>query len=454
MQITETLSEGLRREFRVVINAEALDQKLTSKLEEMRPQMHLKGFRPGKVPLSHLKRTYGKAMMGDIVNETVAETSQKAVTDRGLRPAMQPQVKLDSEMEKVLGGATDLVFNVAVDLMPDFEPAEMATMELLRPVADVADDDVNDAVKRMADQQRTYEPKGDDTAAESSDQIVMDFEGRIDGALFDGGKAENSRLVLGSASFIPGFEDQLIGAKPGDDRTVKVTFPADYNAANLAGKDAEFSVTVKEVLRPVDAVIDDELAKKVGLESLDKLQEAVRQQMALDYSRASRAHLKRAMLDALDEKHSFGLPEAMVEAEFSQIWRQVDADLKAGNIPDEDKDKSEDQLRAEFRKIAERRVRLGLVLSEIGRMNNINVTQDELNRAMVANARQYAGQEQRVMDYFRNNPEAVAQLRAPIFEDKVIDFLCTQIKIKDHKVSREDLFRDPDDLAPLMKAAS
>ena len=453
MNITETVSEGLRREFRVVVNAGALDQMLNTKLAEIQPRMQLKGFRPGKVPMSHLKKAYGKSVMGDIVNETVAEQSQKAVSDRGLRPAMQPQVKLDSEIEKVLSGSEDLIFKVEVDLMPDFTPADLSDVTLVRPVAEVADSEIQEALQRMADQSRTFEPKGDGAAAEKGDQVVIDFVGSIDGTPFGGGKAENARLVLGSGSFIPGFEDQLTGAKAGEDRSLNVTFPENYSSANLAGKAAVFAVSVKEVLKPVDAPIDDSLAGKLGLDSLDKLKDAIRQQMSGDFARASRSHLKRALLDSLDAKHNFALPEAMVQAEFDQIWRQVEQDIKNGNLAEEDKAKSEDDLKAEFRKIAERRVRLGLVLSEIGRINTIAVTQDELNRAMVANARMYPGQEQRVMEFYRTNPGAIDQLRAPIFEDKVVDFLCTQIKIEDKTVSREDLFKDPDDLAPSLGKA-
>jgi trigger factor len=453
MNITETVTEGLRREFRVIVEAGQLDAMLNTKLAEIQPQMQLKGFRPGKVPMTHLKKTYGKAVMGDIVNETVAEQSQKAVADRGLRPAMQPQVKLDSEIEKVISGGADLVFNVAVDLMPDFQPADFTQISLVRPVADVTETEIQDALQRMADQSRTFEPKGDGATADKGDQLLMDFLGTIDGVAFDGGKAENARLVLGSGSFIPGFEDQLTGAKAGEDRTVNVTFPESYSSAALAGKDASFAVSVKDVLKPVDAPIDDTLATKLGLDSLDKLKEAITAQMSGDYARASRAHLKRSLLDALDVQHAFPLPEAMVEAEFGQIWQQVEADIKGGNLADEDKNKSEDELRAEFRKIAERRVRLGLVLSEIGRINNIVVSQDEVNRALVAQARQYPGQEQRIVEFYQKNPDAVAQLRAPIFEDKVVDFLCTQIKIEDKTVTREELFKDPDDLAPTLAKA-
>ncbi|MBI1211562.1 MAG: trigger factor [Alphaproteobacteria bacterium] len=452
MEITETLHDALRREFRITVGVSDLDQKLTNRLESMKGQINLKGFRPGKVPVAHLKRTYGKAMMGEIVQETVAEAGQKAVEERSLKPAMSPQVQMVSPVEKVVEGAEDLVFTLGVDLMPDFTPADMSTISLVRPVSEVADEDVMESLKRLASQQRTFEPKGEDAAAVDGDQVTIDFVGKIDGIPFEGGTAENSQLILGSGSFIPGFEEQLKGAKAGEARQVNVTFPENYPAAHLAGKFATFDVTVKEVMRGVDAEVDDSLAMKLGLDSLDKLRDAARMQLDAEHLRASRAHLKRALLDALDSAHSFELPPAMVEAEFGQIWNQVEQDIKSGNLADEDKTKSEDELRAEFRRIAERRVRLGLLLSEIGRINGVQVTQEELNRAVVAQARQYPGQEQRIFEIYRNNPDAVAQLRAPIFEDKVVDFLLGQVKIEDKAVSRTDLFKDPEELAKILQA--
>jgi trigger factor len=391
-------------------------------------------------------------MMGEIVQEAVAEYSQKAVDDRSLRPAMSPQIQLVSQVDKVIAGSEDLIFTMGIDLMPDFKLAEASAISLMRPVTEVSDDDVLQSLKRLAAQQRTFEPKGDDAAAQEGDQLLIDFVGKIDGIPFDGGTAENAELVLGSGSFIPGFEDQLVGAKGGDAKVVAVSFPADYPAANLAGKFADFDVKVKEVRRGVEADVDDTLATKLGLDSLDKLRDAARAQLSGQFAQASRAHLKRALLDALDGAHSFDLPSGMVEAEFKQIWAQVEQDIKAGNLADEDKSKSEDDLRKEFRAIAERRVRLGLVLSEFGRVNNVQVTQDELSRAVMAQARQYPGQEQKIFEIYRNNPDALAQLRAPIFEDKVVDFLCGQVKITDKQVSREDLFKDPDDLAKILKA--
>jgi len=452
MQISETVNEHLRREFRITVAKTDLDARLSSRLEGMKGQVNLKGFRPGKVPVAHLRKTYGKSMMGEILQETVAEFSQRAVEERSLRPAMSPSIKLESEVEKVLDGAEDLVFTMGVDLMPDFTLTDASQISLGRPVAEVDDEQVMESLKRLASQQRTYEPKGDDAAAQDGDQLVIDFVGKIDGVAFEGGTAENAELVLGSGSFIPGFEEQLKGTKAGATKVVAVTFPENYPSANLAGKPAEFDVTVKEVRRGVDAEVDDTLATKLGLDSLDRLKDAARVQLANEFGRATRAHLKRALLDALDERHSFDLPSGMVEAEFKQIWTQVEQDLKSGNMAEEDKDKSEDELKAEFRKIAERRVRLGLVLSEYGRSNNVQVTQEELNRAVVAQARQYPGQEQRIFEIYRNNPDAVAQLRAPIFEDKVVDFLCGQVKITDTAVSREDLFKDPDELAKVLKA--
>ncbi len=452
MQITETVNDHLRREFRITVEASDLDAKLLSRLEGMKDQVQLKGFRPGKVPVAHLRKTFGKSMMGEIVQEAVAEFSQKAVDDRSLRPAMSPQIQLVSKVEEVIAGAEDLVFTMGVDLMPDFKLVDASSVSLMRPIAEVSDEDVLQSLKRLAAQQRTFEPKGDDAQAQDGDQMLIDFTGKIDGIPFDGGTAENAELVIGSGSFIPGFEEQLKGSKAGDEKVVAVTFPADYPAANLAGKYADFDVKVKEVRRGVEAEVDETLATKLGLDSLDKLRDAARSQLANQFGQASRAHLKRALLDALDTSHSFDLPTGMVEAEFKQIWTQVEQDIKSGNLADEDKSKTEDDLKQEFRSIAERRVRLGLVLSEFGRVNNVQVTQDELSRAVMMQARQYPGQEQRIVEIYRNNPDALAQLRAPIFEDKVVDFLCGQVKITDRQVSREDLFKDPDDLAKILKA--
>jgi trigger factor len=451
MQITETVSDGLRREYKVVIPAGDLDEKLTGRIEEMKPRVHLKGFRPGKAPVSFLKKTYGKSMMGEIVQDAVNESSEKAVKDNALKPAFPPRVDLVSEIQQVVDGKSDLEFTVKVDLMPDFELTDVSKLTVERLVSDVTDADVDEAIKRIAEQSRTYSARAEGEGAEKDDAITMDFVGRVDGAEFEGGKADNFPIVIGSGRLVPGFEDQLIGAKTGETRDVRVTFPAEYQAANLAGKDAVFAVTVREVKKPDDLVIDDELAKKVGLDSLGTLKERVRDQLKQDFSRASRTHMKRRILDALDKAHSFSLPPTMVEGEFDGIWNQVEAELKREGKTAADEGKSEEELKKEYHDIAERRVRLGLVLARIGEQNGLTVAPDEIQRAIAARARQFPGQEQQVFNFYSSNPQAMAEVRAPIFEDKVVDFIAELATVNDKKVDRETLFLDPDEAEEKLK---
>ncbi|HWU25346.1 MAG TPA: trigger factor, partial [Rhizomicrobium sp.] len=366
MQITETVSEGLRREFKIVVGRDDLDARLTGRIEEMKPQVHLKGFRPGKAPVSFLKKNFGKSVMGEIVEAVVSETSQKAITENSLKPAFQPRVELVSALEQVVDGKSDLEFTVKVDLMPDFELADIGKLKVEKLVTEVAAQDVDAAIEKLAEQSRTYSPRDEGQAAEKDDAVSLDFVGSIDGEEFQGGKAENYNLVLGSGQLIPGFEDQLIGAKAGESRDVKVTFPADYPEPKLTGKDAVFICTIKEVKKPDPIVIDDGLAAKVGLDSLGTLKERVRDQLKQDYARASRTHLKRRILDVLDQAHAFPLPPTMVEGEFDAIWRAVEAELQREGKTATDEGKSEEELKQEYREIAERRVRLGLVLARIG----------------------------------------------------------------------------------------
>jgi trigger factor len=447
MQITETVSDGLRREYKVVIPAVDLDERLTGRIEEMKPRVHLKGFRPGKAPVSFLKKTYGKSMMGEIVQDAVNESSEKAVKDNALKPAFPPRVDLVSEIQQVVDGKSDLEFTVKVDLMPDFELTDVAKLTVERLVSDVTDGDVDDAIKRIAEQSRTYSARDEGDGAQKDDAVTMDFVGRIDGEEFEGGKAEGFPLVIGSGRLVPGFEDQLIGAKQGEARDVRVTFPADYPGEKLAGKDAVFAVSVKEVKKPDEVVIDDELAKKVGLDSLGTLKERVRDQLKQDYARASRTHMKRRILDALDTAHSFSLPPTMVEGEFEGIWNQVEAELKREGKTAADEGKSEEELKKEYHDIAERRVRLGLVLARIGEQNGLTVAPDEIQRAIAQRARQFPGQEQQVFNFYSSNPQAMAEVRAPIFEDKVVDFIAELATVNDKKVDRETLFLDPDEAA-------
>jgi trigger factor len=451
MQITETVSEGLRREYKIVIGATDLDQKLTGRIEEMKSDVHLKGFRKGKAPVSYLKKTFGKSMMGEIVEAAVNESSQKAVTDNSLKPAFPPQIDLISEMQQVVDGKSDLEFTVKVDLMPDFELTDPSKLKVEKLVADVTEAEVDEAVYNLAKQGRTYSPRAEDEAAETDDSVKLDFVGRVDGEEFPGGKGDDFSLVLGSGQFIPGFEDQLIGVKPGEERELNVTFPADYPDAKLAGKDAVFTAKVKEVSKPDPLVVDDELAKKLGLDSLATLKDRVRDQLKADFSRASRMHLKRRILDALDTAHSFSLPPTMVESEFDAIWKAVEAELQREGKTAADEGKTEEELKKEYHDIAERRVRLGLVLARIGEQNGITLTQDEIQRAIAARARQFPGQEQQVFNFYANNQRAQAEIRAPLFEEKVVDFIAELADVTEKKVDRETLFLDPDEAEEKLK---
>lgn len=463
MQITETVSEGMRREYKVVIGRQDLDDRLTGRIEEMKPRVHLKGFRPGKAPTSFLRKSFGKSVMGEIVDQAFNESAKKAVEDNSLKPAFQPQVELAGDIEPVLDGKADLEFTVKIDLMPEFEISDVSKFKIERLVAEVTDKEVDDALHRLAEQSRGYSPRAAGEAAEKDDAVTIDFVGRVDGEEFAGGKGEGFNLLLGSGQFVPGFEDQLIGAKADEQRDVKITFPADYPEAKLAGKDAVFAVTVTEVRKPDAIVIDDELAKKLGLDSISTLRDKVRDQLKLDFSRASRTHLKRRILDALDSTHSFPLPPTMVEQEFQAIWHAVEAELKREGKTAEDEGKDEDALKQEYREIAERRVRLGLVLARIGEQNGIQISPEEVDRAAILRARQFAMQsrmqnpgdqltEQQAYQMLTGNPQAMAEVRAPLFEDKVVDFIAELADVSERKVDRDTLFMDPDEAAEKLKS--
>tara|TARA_R100001129_G_scaffold162192_1_gene127353 strand:- start:911 stop:2260 length:1350 start_codon:yes stop_codon:yes gene_type:complete len=445
MEVTQTKSEGLSRTFAIKVPASELQAKLDERIEEIRPQMKLKGFRPGKVPASHVRKMYGQDLMGELINKLVTETNQKALEDNELRPAGQPDVQIDGDMEAVVKGEADLSYNMNVDVMPEFEPADVTKLTITRPVAEVSQEQIDEALARIAEQNTQYEPRAKTAKAKDGDAVVMDFVGKIDGEAFEGGSAEQQTLVLGSGQFIPGFEDQLVGVKAGEEKEVTVTFPEEYGAEHLAGKEAVFEVKVHEVRAPKTADVDDEFAKGLGLEGLEQLTGLVKDQLKAEHDGASRAKAKRNLLDQLDEAHSFDLPPNMVEQEFNQIWQQLQAEMDAGRTADEDKDKSEDELKEEYRKIAERRVRLGLVLAEIGRVADVRISEQEVNQALVREARQYPGQEQQVVEFFRNNPGAMAQLRAPIYEDKVVDHILEVAEITEETVSREDLFKEDDE---------
>jgi trigger factor len=442
MQIVEKSGEGLSRVYGVTVPVADLTAKLEARIAEVTPTLNIKGFRPGKVPTAHVRRLYGKALMTEVVEQTLTESTQKVLEDNKLRPAGDPDLKPEGDMNQVIEGKADLAYEIAVDVMPDFEPVDPATLKLERPVYEPSDAEVDEAVGELASQNRTYEAKTGKAA--DGDMVVIDFVGKLDGVAFDGGTAQDAELVLGSGQFIPGFEEQLKGAKAGDEVVVKVTFPEQYQAANLAGKAAEFEVTVKEVKAPAETKADDAFAERLGVESLEKLRELLKTNLEQQYSQASRFKLKRALLDQLDEKHDFPLPPKMVEAEFASIWQQVQQDKESGALPDDDKAKSDDELQVEYRKIAERRVRLGLVLAEIGRANNVQVSDQELTEAMRQEAMRYGAQAQQIFDLFRQNQNAQAQLRAPIFEDKVVDLIVDRAAVTEKKVSKDDLLKEDD----------
>ncbi|MBL9033242.1 MAG: trigger factor [Rhodospirillaceae bacterium] len=442
MQITETNANGLKREFKVVIPADKLKDQVDSRLKELGERIKMPGFRPGKVPLQLLKQRYEKSVMGEVLERSVQEGSSQLMTEHNLRPAGQPKV----EIVKFEDGQ-DLEFSVALEVIPEITPVDFKTISLQKTVVEVPESEIEESLQRLAKRQRKAEPAAEGHAAQSGDVAVIDFVGRVDGKEFDGGKAEDFHLELGSGMFIPGFEDQLIGLKKGDSRTVKVTFPAEYGNKELAGKPAEFEVTAKEIRTPVDTPLDDELAKAMGVDDLATLRKRVREQIERDYGLAARSRLKRGLLDLLADKHDFTLPESLVDAEFEAIWRQIEADIKADRLDAEDKGKSEDQLKSEYQDIAKRRVKLGLLLSEVGRANNIQVPNEDLTRAVIAEARRFPGQEKQVIDYYQKSPEALNQLRAPIYEDKVIDFILEMAQVSERRATPDEFRKEGDEAA-------
>src|SRR3954468_18000129 len=370
MQVTETRSDGLKREFHVVLPATELEERLTTELATLKNRVQLKGFRPGKVPVAHLRKVYGRSVMADVVQNAVTEANRKIVDENGLKLAMEPQIAFpesQDEVAKAMDAKADLAFTVAVEVLPSFELADLSDVSVKKQVATVPDEEVDQAIERMAKQSRPYQPKGEGAEAAEGDRVTVDFTGTTDREAFQGGSAQDITVEIGSGSFIPGFEEQLVGAKAGESRTVNMTFPENYGAAHLAGKAAVFDVTVKEVQTPGNLTIDDELAKTFGMESLDKLRDAVHGAIQRDYDVQGRRKLKKELLDALDAKYAFDLPQGLVEQEFAAVWSQVEADLKNDNKTFADEGTTEEEeARAEYRRIAERRVRLGLVLAQVG----------------------------------------------------------------------------------------
>jgi trigger factor len=443
MQVTQTHAEGLKREFEIVLPAQDLSSRMESQLGEMQAKAQIKGFRPGKVPVAHLKRLYGRSIMAEVLQQAVGEARTKMIEDNKLRVASEPTFDIDGDDQNVLERALeqkgDLKFKVALEVLPKVELGTLDDIAIEKLVADVPEDEVERILGLLANQNRVYEPKGEGAVAAAGDKVTIDFIGKVDDETFEGGSGDDIDLVLGSNSFIPGFEDQVIGMSTGEHRTIAVTFPADYGAPALAGKAANFGVTLKAVAAPGELAIDDAFAKNFGMEDLAKLKESVRGNIERDYGMASRAKWKRALLDTLDKKYSFDLPQGLVEQEFQSIWRQVEAEQKQSGKSFADEGTTEEAARAEYRQIAERRVRLGLVLAEIGEEAGVKVSQEEMNAALMERVRQYPGEEKQVWDFFRNNPQAMAQIQAPLFEDKVVDHIASKAKVTERKVSRDEL---------------
>lgn len=444
MQVTETRSEGLKREYKVVLPAGDLASRVENQLNEIRAKAQIKGFRPGKVPVAHLRRLYGRSIMAEVMQEAVNDANRKIVEDNALRLAGAPKIDLakdEAELEKAFAAKADLSYVVALEVLPKIEVGSFDDVQVEQLVADIPNSDIDDNVKKLAERNRPYAAKDGEPVAETGDKATIDFVGKVGGEAFQGGSAEDVDLVLGSGSFIPGFEEQLVGMKPGEERTINVTFPETYGEASLAGKPAEFAVRLKALAAPGELTIDDDFAKGLGFENLEKLREMMRASLEREASLVSRRKWKRELLDALDKKYAFDLPEELVAREFDAIWRQAEAELKASGRTLDDEGTTEEQERATYRKIAERRVRLGLALAEIGDTAGVKVSDEEVAQALYERARQYPGMEKQFVDFYRGNPERLAEIRGPLFEEKVIDYVIGQSKVTERHVSKDELVK-------------
>jgi trigger factor len=448
MQVTETLSDGLKRNYTVVLPVADLESRRTERLTTLGKTLRLPGFRPGKVPLPIVKQRYGSAVSAEVLEESVNEATQKVLSERGLRPAQQPKVDLLTENPTAL--LSDLEFTVALELLPDIVLPDFSAIELTRFKAEVLPEAVDKALEQIAKFNHTLEPipaetvEGRGHGAASGEFLTIDYEGKIDDVPFEGGKGADTPVEIGGGGFIPGFAEQLEGANAGETRTINVTFPEDYGKAELAGKAATFDITVKQLSTEIIPPIDDDLAKKLGATDLAAVRELVISRQQQEYDGMSRIRLKKSLLDALSGMADFPVPSSIADQEFDQIWQQFEAARTAGTQDEEDKTKDDDTLKAEYRAIAERRVRLGLLLAEIGRVNNITVTEQELDRALYQRAMQYPGQETQMLEFFRKYPQLTNSVRGPLLEDKVVDFVLELAKVTDSVVTPEELAKEPE----------
>ena len=443
MQVTETKSEGLSREFKVALPANEIEEKISHRLKELARPAQIPGFRPGKVPVSVLRKKYGPSVLGEVLERAVNDSSQQALAEKGLRPAMQPQIEITSFED---GG--DLEYTIGVELLPEIKPVDFSKIKLERLIPKTDDAAMEKTLADIAAAQGDSAAIKDDRETKTGDVLVIDFLGRVGGEEFAGGKAEGYELTLGSGTFIPRFEEQLIGVKVGDKIEVKVKFPDSYGAAELSGKDAVFDVTVNELKETVPSAIDDELAKKVGMENLEALKKSIREEQESEFNEMSRMILKRALLDELSVAHDFEIPKKLLDREFDTIWKQFEEQRKkdkdAGQGSEE---KTDDEHKKDFREIAERRVRLGLLLSEVGRANNVQISQEDVNSQLMAAARRHPGREKEVMEHYKNNPEAMEELSAPLYEEKVVNFILEQASITEKTATKDGLIKTMEDEA-------
>ena len=444
MAVTETLNEGLKRKLSLVIPARDLSERLDARLEELKGTANIKGFRPGKVPMAHLKKVFGRSAMSEVLSDAINSTVSKTLDDRSERAATQPKVDLPEDQDvinKVLDGGADLNFDVSYEVLPPVKLMDFKGLKVDRPVVEISEEDVDKEVERVFAQQRGYEEKGEDGVVENGDRLGLSFKGTIKGEAFPGGTSDHAHLVVGSGEFIPGFEEQLVGMKKNETKTVKVTFPKDYAQEDLAGKKADFEVQILHIDGPRSGELNDEFAKNLGLENVAALRDAVKDQMRTALDSMSRQAIKRQVLDQLDEGHKFDVPGQLVDAEFDTIWQRVVHEVEHHGRSFEDEGTTEEAAREQYRTIAERRVRLGLVVAEIGNVNKIDVTEEEHQQALIAEVRRFPGQEQQVYDYYRKNPQALAGLRAPVFENKVVDYVIELAEKTDKAMTRAELSR-------------
>ncbi|XAO72352.1 MAG: trigger factor [Acetobacteraceae bacterium] len=434
MQVTQTQSEGLKREFKVTVPASDLQERRAARLQELARTVNIPGFRSGKVPASVVKQRFGQSVEGEVLDKTINECVSELMKTHDLHPASQPKVDVGQ-----LDDASDLEFTLNLEVLPAITIPETSDITLTRLIAKPAQDGIDKALEELAKRNRSFEDIEEARPAKEGDVLNVNFVGKIDGTPFDGGTVNDVNVEIGGAGFISGFAEQIEGMSAGGEKTINVTFPADYQAKELAGKEVQFEIKANSLRKPVDPAIDDELAKKMGFESLEKLQELISSQVENEYSQLTRLRIKRELLDKLAERTDFEAPESMIEAEFGQIWQRIEQDRQNGSLDEEDASKSEDDLRSDYRKIAERRVKLGLLLAEIGREKEISVSREELMGAVQQEAMRYPGQEQTVFEFFGKNPQAVEGLRGPILENKVVDYLIELAQVTDKEVTPEEL---------------